>query len=86
MPKERLRQTLQELHAELSASPAVDDAARRQLEEVAADIDRVLHHGAPAPKAHVATLGEWATRFESDHPSLASAVRQVADALSRVGL
>ncbi len=91
MPKERLRATLSELHDELQTAPTVDEDARKLLQEVSADIDRVLHDRVlhsndRQPAAHVATLSELATRFERDHPSLAAAIRQVADALSRVGI
>ncbi|MBI1945804.1 MAG: DUF4404 family protein [Deltaproteobacteria bacterium] len=86
MPKERLRATLSELHDELKTTPAVDDEARRLLHEVSSDIDRLLRANQPPATSHVGTLSELATRFERDHPSLATAIRQVADALSRVGL
>ena len=86
MPKERLRATLSELHDELKTTPAVDAEARRQLQEVSADIDRLLHANEQPAATHVDTLATLATRFERDHPTLAAAIRQVADALSRVGL
>lgn len=86
MPKERLRATLSELHQELTTSPVVDEEARRLLQEVSSDIDRLLHANQAPAASHVGTLTELAARFERDHPSLATAIRQVADALSGVGL
>ncbi|OGQ17971.1 MAG: hypothetical protein A2138_23840 [Deltaproteobacteria bacterium RBG_16_71_12] len=86
MPTERLRATLSELHDELTATPAVDEEARRLLQEVSSDIDRLLHANQQPPASHVGTLTALAGRFERDHPTLATAIRQVADALSRVGL
>ena len=86
MPKERLRATLSELHDELTTTPAIDDEARQLLQEVSADIDRLLHQDEQPDAAHVGTLTGLAARFERDHPTLAAAIRQVADALSRVGL
>lgn len=86
MPKERLRATLSELRRELTTGPVVDDEARGLLQEVAADIDGLLHANELPAASHVGTLTELARRFERDHPRLASAIQQLADALSRVGL
>lgn len=86
MPKEKLRATLRELHDELKMTPALDDEARSLLQGAAADIDRLLHTDEQAAASHVGTLTDLATRFERDHPTLAAAIRQVADALANVGL
>jgi hypothetical protein len=92
-----LRATLTRLHDELARSPELDGESRRLLHEVSADIGAALAprpratagvggSGAPLPGAHAPKLEELATRFESTHPALAALVRDVADALSRVGV
>ncbi|MCC7111293.1 MAG: DUF4404 family protein [Deltaproteobacteria bacterium] len=85
MPPEALRSTLTKLHEELATAPTVDPASRALLEEVATDIRRVLDQKSAAPSEHAPRLELLAVQFEQDHPALAAAVRQVADALARVG-
>lgn len=87
---EQMKATLDELHAELQRATALDAEARRKLEHLAADIRRVLEEDAGRAREshaiHAPNLEEAAVRFEQDHPQLAATLRQVADALSRVGL
>jgi Domain of unknown function (DUF4404) len=86
MTPEALRATLTKLHEELASAPAVDPASRALLEEVSTDIRRVLDEKNAARPEHAPRLEQLAVQFEQDHPALSAAVRQVADALGRVGL
>jgi hypothetical protein len=89
MPRDTLRHTLDELHAELEAAGTLDPEARAMLRSAAREIQHALEAGAPAP-AGEASLGdrlEESTRhFEATHPKVAEAVRRVIDALAALGI
>ena len=78
MSKQTLHEALARLHAELQATPELDDEARRMLAEIAA--------GAAGDADHAPRLEALAVRFEAGHPALAARLRGIADALGRIGL
>lgn len=88
MPTE-LRQTLKSLHEELASTRAVDAESRELLVTVMQDIARVLDQSleddddAGSLKEQLESV---AVRFESEHPQLSAAVRQVVDALAKAGI
>ena len=94
-----LQQSLARLHAELAASPRIDQTSRKLLREVLADIERVLHQAPPqAPKVvsksthrvsastSMPRLEALAVEFDAEHPTLAGSLRQLVDLLGRAGL
>ena len=95
-PAEELQRSLERLHAELAANPHVDAHSRRLMQEVLADLDRLLagRTGAPAAAGPAATAVETApdrlrglaVQFEAHHPLLAASARQFVDLLGRAGL
>ncbi len=92
MPQEQLKQTLQSLHKELSASQALDPELRAELAQLAAEIDRVLQRsGASAPtdeddESLLDRVNGLGSRFEESHPKLAQIIGRVADGLSQLGI
>lgn len=74
--RERLR------HASLDAD------SRKHLSALVTDIDGTLGRDASrdAANAHLPRLEALAVRFEADHPGLAEVIREVIDALVRVGI
>lgn len=93
MSAEELHRLLARLHAELQGSPELDAESRRLLQELSADLGRLGQGGAAGEVAGALPVGEQASRleglvarFEGAHPSLAAALREVADALARAGL
>lgn len=88
MPTE-LRQTLEVLHKELAGTRSIDAESRELLVTVMQDIARVLDQSleegddAGSLQEQLETV---AVRFESDHPRLSAAVRQVVDALAKAGI
>lgn len=89
--RDELQRSLQRLHEELAGAPRVDESSRRLLQEVLADIQRLLKAPPTAPRdpavdtaAH--RLQNLAVEFESRHPILAGSVRQFVDLLGRAGL
>lgn len=85
--KDRLRQTLAELHQELSTVELRDPEVRRALERALGDISSSLEQGQrPADAGAPAQLRAAARQFEVDHPALASTLEGLVDALARMGI
>ena len=85
MDTEKIHALLAELHKELGSAeklpPELAEEARTAVADltVAIPADEERHGIADG-------LEDMATKFESEHPSIASAVRQVAVALGRMGI
>lgn len=89
MPRERLRETLEELERELENAEAVDDRTRERLDHVVGEVQELLEESTEPRDEHRSLLERLrgATReFEKDHPALAEAVGRVATALSNMGI
>ena len=91
MPRKALQKHLAELHDELAAAGDLDPALRRQLRDVADDIETLLGTASPEPAA--ATGGQLRERvqlatveFEAEYPRLARVMNDVADALTKLGI
>jgi ABC-type uncharacterized transport system substrate-binding protein len=84
-----LRRTLESLHEELGRTRTVDPESRELLVTVMQDIaqvlDQSLAEGEDAGSLQD-QLENVAVRFESEHPQLSAAVRQVVDALAKAGI
>ena len=91
MPDKALKQQLTELHAELASANNLDPALRRQLRDVADDIERLL--AAETASEETSTVGQLQTRveeatveFEADHPRFARILGDLADTLAKLGI
>jgi hypothetical protein len=87
MDRDRLRALLTELHRELGTADRLDAESRRLLEQVLAVADRLA--AGPAVEARGTSDGDLrdlVLKLESEHPRLAAAIGQVADALGRIGI
>jgi hypothetical protein len=69
---------LRQLHAELARAETLDPESRELLGLVAQDLAKF--------EAHMSATRSAAVRFEADHPALAAALRQVADAFGKAGI
>jgi ElaB/YqjD/DUF883 family membrane-anchored ribosome-binding protein len=92
MPKQHLRETLQELHEELESTDSVDKENRELLRELMQDIRHLLEKSGEPSSAEQTSwqerhrslqdrLRHSAQDFEESHPSLTMALRRVIDAL-----
>jgi hypothetical protein len=84
-----LQRTLLDLHHKLDEAHRLDPVERAMLEAAVEDIRRALAQDAaiaevPPPPGDA--LEGAAVRLEAEHPSLASAVRAVVDALGKAGI
>ena len=82
-----LRQQLEALHQELTQSRSVDPESRKLLMTLIADIQRLVQEeGDEERESVLGRLDTAAIRFESEHPSLGSGIRQIIDTLGRAGI
>ncbi len=85
MDQSQLRQTLEQLHAQLANTPAVDDESRLLLQHLREDIQAVLKEPDAASRASLrARLNTATAHFEDSHPDLALTIKQVLDHLAQV--
>jgi chromosome segregation ATPase len=89
MTAEEIQQTLAALHAELSHVSEVDETTRQRLEDVNADIDRILaakgrSEEQAAPIAE--NLQDLVAQFGAQRPKLTATVQQLVDRLSEIGI
>ncbi|MBW4050244.1 MAG: DUF4404 family protein [Proteobacteria bacterium] len=89
--EESLRELLARVHERLGQAGSVDPESRKLLSTLVRDIDRALGRGGAAGTAgaagsHATRLESLAVRFEADHPGVAEVIREVIDALVRVGI
>ncbi len=94
-PGDRLRESLLAVHEELASTREVDPELRLLLETILVDIGRLLEHSPTrsaetepqeAASGLLDRLTGAARHFEESHPSLSSAVGNVADALGQLGI
>ena len=91
MPKQQLREMLEELHHELehTRSGDVDETSRELLRGVLEDARGLVDEdggGSRESESMLEQLRETARDFEESHPTLAAAVGRVATALSNLGI
>jgi len=83
---ERLRQTLNELRAELADSDTGDAETRERVQAAADELEAWLERAEEPEGGLRDRMREAVTRFEEEHPTLASTVQRVVDALSDLGI
>ena len=86
-----LRELLARVRERLGQARSADPESREHLSALVRDIDHALSKGGPQTVAdtagtHAPRLESLAVRFEADHPGLAEVIREVIDALVRVGI
>ena len=98
MERQKLKETLAELHQELAASPdEIDDETKTLLKQLATDIDHVCVEDSadseekspvvPEKKEGLLDqLLDLTKEFEESHPQLADVIGRVATAFSRIGI
>jgi hypothetical protein len=88
MASTELHALLRQLHVELGRTAVLDDESQRLLGMVLDDVRRIggASEAGADPTATPGNLEALAVRFEADHPSMAAALRQVADLLGKAGI
>lgn len=87
--EETLRDLLRRVHERLSRARTVDAESRRLLTDLTQDIESKLG-GERAPagldRDSLPRLEAFAVRFETEHPALGQALRQLIDLLAKAGI
>jgi dsDNA-specific endonuclease/ATPase MutS2 len=93
---EKLKQTLAELHAELSGAKKVDPDTRQLLKEALAEIQEALSAAETTSAAERAATGgddgigqrlqTAAAKFEATHPTLSGLLKRLTDLLGAAGI
>jgi phage shock protein A len=93
--REKLKATVDELHAELDSMDSVDDEVQGLLETAVENIHQVLqrHEAGDADDATaeqqssiVGQLSEAARHYEGRHPTLSGILGSMIDTLSNMGI
>ncbi len=86
--KQRLQELLDELHAELGDSTALDDDTKQELKTLAREIEASLADDEDQGVAAQAMdqIEAATVSFESEHPRLAGILSSIADTLARLGI
>lgn len=89
MSDESLRNLLERVHARLTGEGALDARDRELLKTLMRDIERALTQQGKKSGGKLDAeprLEALAVKFESEHPALASVLRQLMDALGKAGI
>lgn len=82
----KLRELLAQLRAELQHVEDIDIDARRQLRELHADLEELAVQEEPEVSSALDRLKALESRFAATHPVLERTVRELADALAKMGV
>jgi len=85
MNRERLKQLLEQLHAELAGTDAVDPGLRERLRGIQRDVGEALSRESP-PSTLRYRLEDEVAQFEASHPTVARRMAEVIDTLALYGL
>ncbi|HTK41265.1 MAG TPA: DUF4404 family protein [Gemmatimonadales bacterium] len=85
MNRERLKQLLEQLHAELAGTDAVDPGLRERLRGIQRDVGEALSRESP-PSTLRDRLEDEVAQFEASHPTVARRMAEVIDTLALYGL
>lgn len=90
MDNAKLKETLQQLHAELEAGGKPDPELKAILQTLAQDIHQALDKTEPSGAAATDTLEDRAravtAEFAAKHPYLESTLRDLMDGLGKIGI
>ncbi|MEO6391984.1 MAG: DUF4404 family protein [Pyrinomonadaceae bacterium] len=89
MDKEKLRQQLEQLHAELQQLDSPDGDERELLEKLSADVRAILARDEIQTDSDTGLtdrVQDTLARFEASHPEVTLRLRQVISELSYLGI
>jgi hypothetical protein len=85
MNSDRLRRILEQLHAELASTDAVDGELRKRLQELQSEVGEAMQREHP-PASLRERLEDGVAQFEASHPTVARRMAEVIDTLALYGL
>jgi hypothetical protein len=90
MEKQRLQETLAELHESLTGVERLDQETRELVETVVDDLQRLVQQDGEVSSVEVQpvthNLQELLLRFETEHPQLTGIINRIAGSLANLGI
>lgn len=95
MNQDELRATLQQLHNELAAADEIDTKSLELLNQLTADVDRIVtgsQDGTPAMPADESDMSYsdqlrgMVSTFETRHPVVSGLLERLSDGLANLGI
>jgi predicted component of type VI protein secretion system len=86
MSDEKIRRTLTRLHEELENADDVEPALKSLLQEVDADIHKLLGTEAEPAEGFMDRVDELVAQFAASHPQAERFVRELVDSLGKLGI
>lgn len=87
MNTEQIKSTIRTLHERLEGARSIDSETRELLGQLDRDLHRLLAtEPSEAEAGFQERLEAMAADFDSRHPQLAAVLRELGDALARVGI
>lgn len=86
MTTDQIKDTLRQLHSELDGQTLVDPEVKQLLQVLETDIHEILDQPESSSGEVTSRIDEMAVQLEVGHPTLAPVLRQVGEALSRIGI
>lgn len=89
MDTQKIKQTLQQLHAQLEAGDRPDPELRALLQTLAQDIHQALDTDKPATEEDDTLedrAREISAKFAAQHPYLEATLRDLMDGLGKIGI
>lgn len=85
--QQKLRATIDQLHAELASMDQVDDDVQQMLKGTLDDIHNALgEQPTDESSTIVGRLNEAARHYEETHPTLSGVIGSIIDTISRMGI
>lgn len=81
-----IRKFLAQLSKELQRSEDFDIEARQILDDLHKDVDQIEESGDKQIEPTLGRVRELEARFASKHPALEQIIRELADALAKMGI
>lgn len=81
-----IRNFLAQLNKELQRSEDFDIEARQILDDLHKDVDQIEESGHPQIEAMQGRIKALEAKFASKHPTLEQTIREITDALAKMGI
>jgi hypothetical protein len=86
MTDQKLRELLEQLHAELARTESVDEKGREMLAHLSADIQKLLEPSGTSQSSLLAQVQDAIDHFEVEHPAITAALSQMLNTLNNAGI
>ncbi len=83
MPRKKLHETIETLHAQLQADKPLDEADKAHLTQILHDIEKTLDADEP-DEGFGDRINEAITEFETSHPAIAAGFNELVRLLKRL--